>query len=164
MSAFIVGADHIDALITAARRLSIDHNQATFRWYTVQDGDAVHHHLDHTNEHEVGAMLLTENYRSVNYRYGQSEATPPYTHKPWFPGPDISGASLSDQRQLVVLFKAIHCYEYQCCETPDWEQSSAHDFCRALKALAERSLPGYRDAAGWELRRADAASAPAASN
>jgi hypothetical protein len=51
---------------------------------------------------------------------------------------------------VVVLIKAIHCYEYQSCEHDEWEKSKAADYCTALESMLVHELPGY-DAAPWGI-------------
>ena len=89
----------------------------------------------------VGFMLLAQNYASVNFRYEDKEESPLYRFRPV--------AHLPHLRPVQIL-KALACYEYQSCETPDWEQTEAHAFCEALRHRVIGQLPGYDDA-GWDL-------------
>ena len=86
-------------------------------------------------------MLYAANVVSVNYRYDQAE---PYEHIPRY--------RHSDRHNLnaVAVLKALNGYEYQACESPDWERSEAHAFCQALKGAAIHALPGY-DEAAWSI-------------
>lgn len=90
----------------------------------------------------VGAMLLGQNRRTVDCRYDESDIEQPYTHAP------------SSARSPAALLKAIDRYEYQSCETPDWEQSEAARFCQELRAHVIRQLPGYDQADTWPIEEA----------
>jgi hypothetical protein len=148
MSAFVVDSEHIDALLTAALHYSRSHGG--FRWY-VGRGDEMKTHqlLSGDNEDAVGAMLIAENRRSVGYRYSTERE---------LPGP-IDTSKLDDYTyhhligypDPLIVLKAVACYRYQSCETPDWEDSDAFAFCTALEHLAINQLPGYDDAPGWSI-------------
>ena len=131
MSAFIVCDEHISAMLRAAALSNLPGDGLAYRWNDES-------HYFNGSAHVVGQKLLDENYRSVNYRYGESDAPRIYTH------PTVS------HKTAVQIIKAIHCYRYQACETPDWEQSEAFAICEALEARAVHCLPGY-DEAEWEI-------------
>ncbi len=142
MSAWIVDKAHINLMINAG--LS---PRDPLQWF--HNGDW--HKLEHGNTDQVGQMLLDECIRSVSTRYEDSPVTDlpgradaaylvPFKHKLAY-GPPAA----------AIVFKQIHCYEYQSCETDDWEQTEAHAFCRDLEDHLIRRLPGYEDAPwGWE--------------
>ncbi|MDN5934193.1 MAG: hypothetical protein L0I24_24500 [Pseudonocardia sp.] len=104
MSAFTVNAAHIDAIVNASRAFG--------------GGELI----DQRAADLIGTMLWDENYRSVNYRYTESEPTPDYRA-------ELVDADLSP----VAVLKAIDCYEYQSCESPDWGQTRAHAYVTALR-------------------------------
>lgn len=139
MSAFIVSHDHIDALLTFAKdkrmldRLSylVDRNAAKPLTAT-----------------EIGRVLLAENERSVNYRYREEEShAHEYNFKPFEPF-----ALMQFPKKLAWVLKACSCFDYQACETDDYEQSIARKIIRAIEAKAIGCLPGYEDAP-WEINR-----------
>lgn len=140
MSAYIVEREHIAYLIDAAERLA-SRQRSNFSWY--HEGQR-HELTDH--ETEAGQMLWDENVRSVNYRYADSlpstrthlglDEQEVYKHH--------SKARLAIDP--VQVLKSIRCLEYQSCETPDWEASSAHAFLRSLMLYAISNLAGYEDA------------------
>lgn len=161
MSAFVVGTDHIDAMLTAG--LTLARPYGPMRWYLpeppgpacYQEGEpwgpaagawAREYRRELTKEtaNEVGAMLLLENLHSVNHRYTEAEAPPAYRFRPLPGHPDP-----------VVVLKAIDCYEYQSCEHPGWKTSEAYAFCDALRRTCIASLAGYDTAPGWEVRSRD---------
>src|SRR5690348_7047317 len=90
---------------------------------------------------QAGAILWGENYRSVNYRYRETAETPAYA----FTEPPVSWTP--DQ-----LTKILGCYEYQACESRDWEETEAHRMCADLAASLERE--------GANRESADADTAP----
>jgi len=54
----------------------------------------------------------------------------------------------------VQTLKAIACFDYQACETDDWQQSEAFAFCEALRDRAINKLPGYSEAK-WGIDEPD---------
>lgn len=102
MSAWIVSRDHIDVLVTALKLNRL---------------------LDPELANGAGEKLWTENYRSVNYRYGERKRRPQYSYR--------EQAIMSP----VTLYKQVKCYAYQSCEHPKWMESAARVW---MDALAER--------------------------
>ena len=140
MSAFVLGKEHIAAMVRGAWA------SRDFSWY---DG-AAWHTLDYQTALGVGRMLLDANVRSVAYRYPDEriEDLPgPLSHEwtepfmDWYPTRRCPSP--------VSLLKLISCYEYQSCEVPGFEQSEAYRFCQALRASAIGRLPGYEEGP-WE--------------
>lgn len=71
----------------------------------------------------IGRMLLAENYSSVNYRYSENDNAPDYR------------ATLTDaELSPIAVLSALHCYEYQSCEHPEWQTSDARIYCEAVRA------------------------------
>ena len=131
MSAFMVPIEHIRAMVNAG--LNVEYGPMT--WLTAGV-------LMPSTAEQVGAMLFAENQRSVNYRYNEHEIEEHYTHGP------------SSLRSPLEILLAIACYEYQSCETPDWEQSEAAAFCRKLRMHRIVQRPGYGDAQAWPITTA----------
>jgi hypothetical protein len=125
MSAYIVSHDTIDVLVTFA----ID-NRINFR---VGNVDCVSELASAT---EIGKLLLLENERSVQFRY---------------PGDDNAGLpGTVGERASNYEFKRSEClrefmrehadeYDYQACETNDYEQSVAYQIIQAIEAELEKS-------------------------
>lgn len=145
MSAFIVSHDHIDALVTFAV-----HHKLRYR--------ANDRMIDITadNATEVGAILLQENTRSVLYRYrGRTEDTAPgrkdetvanYVFR------SFERIKLLPQHKLVgLILSGCSCFDYQACETEDYEQSTAYRIIDAIRTEAVRMVPKYD--APWEITR-----------
>ena len=130
MSAFIVHKAHIDALVTFANA----HNLLSYQNLTP---DA------------AGDILACQNYRSVNYRYRESHPTPVYRFR---------FHSLPPATELVTILKACACYDYQACETPDYERTEAARLVARIRNKAIELLPGWGDAP-WGIEPAHAPAA-----
>jgi hypothetical protein len=134
MSAFIVNHKHIDALVSAMLDAHMSYWDGHNRVYVTR-----------ANAEEIGRILLEENVRSVLYRYGGRI------------GDDEKQAAASycfvyalRSRSPVQIIKAVHCLDYQSCETTDWETTLAWRICQALLSNTTSRLPGY-EAAAWEI-------------
>jgi hypothetical protein len=161
MSAFIVGREHIDALL----RLGLAPPMiGPLRWFDgpPQDEWTLSEFQEHSrtltleSADEVGRMLWAENVRSIHYRYPDTLAGGTY------PGPNGFSAEeafeytypvfgLGRQPSPVEGLKLIDCLEYQSCEHPQWRSSEAFQFCDALCGRLINRLPGYA-LAPWEWR------------
>lgn len=140
MSAYVVSQAHIDLLVSAAvtwRRLD---------FYNSPSLSGAPELSQTTNPDAIGAALWAENVRSVNYRYNSEEAetVPAYTWRDLHP----TGAPLA----LIVL-KACDCFDYQACETEDYESRWAARWIDQLRKQAISQLPGYDKAPGWGYER-----------
>lgn len=141
MGCFVVDKTHIDAMVEVAIRGPRDRQGG---WYRPVCWDL-------NNADALGQMLWMENHRSVSYRYPDSVGQD-------LPGPagltlaDIEAYRFTSSHQLsaVEALKAISCYEYQACETPDWKESEAYKFCDSLRGMLISVLPGYA-AAAWGI-------------
>lgn len=148
MSAFVVGKEHIDLLITAG--IVLTRPYGPLRWNTSADeNEWKPNQLDHENAADIGRMLWLENYASVDRLYGDDE----------LPGPvgltfdKVSKyvfRAVNGSLDPVVVLKAIDCYEYQSCEHPGWKTSQARRFCDSLRRACISKLKGY-DEAPWEF-------------
>lgn len=146
MSAFIVSHDHIDALMSyaLAHRLS---------YYVPAVPPAVGGAsitVTSFNVTEVGRILLDENERSVRARY--SDYAP--GELPGTIGEESGGYTFRQFPALpaVHVLKACQCFDYQACETDDYEATLAHTIVNAIRSAAVRDLPGY-EKAPWEINR-----------
>ena len=117
MSAFIVGNDHIDALMTFCIDKRVSFYNGVER---VQ--------ITNQNAEEIGRILLDENVKSVHYRYeGRIE------NDELNAGADYSFRRFSHYAGPLSPLKIIwgvRCLEYQSCEHPEWEQSIAWRICQ----------------------------------
>lgn len=165
MSAFIVGHDHIDAILTVASRGAYGFHPGDTRgkvsWWRNDPEEVSWQELEErairpgaTDEEltEIGRMLLTENQASVSYRYPEDS-----------PGelPGTIGEAAANYRFHPVFeldtrpetgFGLIACLRYQSCEHPGWKRSEAFRFCEAFEAAMILRLPGM-ETAPWEWQR-----------
>jgi hypothetical protein len=146
MSAFIVSHDHIDALLSFAK----DKRMLKQIAYYVQPSKA-----DKLGWTDIGRVLLAENDRSVCHRY--SDCTPG--------GEEVAGYGfryfepfihMAHTKKCVWIIKNCDCFDYQACETDDYDQSTAHRIIAAIRGAAIRCLPDY-EAAPWGIDRRNAA-------
>lgn len=144
MSAWIVSAHHIDALVEAACRTS--RYGTTLRYF--HQGDC----YECRDPTEVGEMLLAECVKSVAYRYSD-------TRDEDLPGWSVRPETYRFRTPRVFkpeeLLNALDSYEYQSCEHPDWRESQAFAFCQALRDRLIGELPAYRAATTWDIEEDD---------
>jgi hypothetical protein len=124
MSAFTLGTDHIDLLITVAMRIPGFNEQVV--------------NIPKTAD-LLGQDLVDENYASVNYRYASHDdpETPPEYH--WQPVAEVQAEKLS-ALLLLQIINAVNCYDYQTCEHPAWTDSKAFWVSQAIAAWCETKL------------------------
>ena len=145
MSAFVVSKAHIDYLVHAACTLNINYTAVYFDRQRV----------DFTNADDIGRKLWATNVASVLYRYPDCSL-----HSGTMPGPaDLDHESLATYTlpafsrlkfDIVTALKAVDCYEYQSCETPEWSTLPAYQFSQQLRSALIGRLPGYEQAP-WEI-------------
>lgn len=130
MSAFIVSATHVNALVTYAvdRKVSFYFANA-------------HTDITARNAAEIGRMLMDENVRSVATRYRGG-----ITGDEKNAGADYRFERFNTPLTPVEVIKACHCLSYQCCETDDWEETKAYRILDAIQDAATQALPGYEKA------------------
>lgn len=130
MSAFIVDKQHIDNIV------------ATAMAYRMRQA---------AHPTQLGRMLWVENTKSVAYRYSDHPDFPEFSD---VAEAETYGFNAYSARSLtaVEVLKAINCLEYQSCEHPGWQTSTARVFLDEMRSEAINHLPGY-DAAPWEWKR-----------
>jgi hypothetical protein len=78
----------------------------------------------------IGQRLVDTNYASVNYRYSEHQKPHGFAYqvpaKPYSP---------------IVIIKQCHCYGYQSCEHPEWEDSWERICIEMLERMAVAKLP-----------------------
>ncbi len=149
MSAFVVDAAHIDALLSAAINGPTDRSGSRHGWHPPY----VHELLDASeplgadNASAAGRALMEECIASVSYRYPDSIGE--------LPGPiptplpeQYEWTDLGRVMTAVEACKTIACFEYQSSEHPGWAQSGVRAFCSELRAAMVTRIDGY-DAAPW---------------
>lgn len=137
MSAFVCMPEHLGALAAAM----------------------AHYEIDFDIE-RMAEVLAKENIRSVAFRY-------PSDPDGGRPGPclydheivqfAVAYAVHYHRHGLPVngrdLINMIRCYEYQTCETPDWEQTEAVEKVRMLRYRIQRMEPIFlmKPKVDWEF-------------
>ena len=84
-------------------------------------------------------ILLRENYRSLRARYDDAEI--PHRVKV-----TLGEVMRATQIPAVNVLHSVACFEYQACESDDWDQTDAYKICDQISRAAIRRLPGYDDA------------------
>lgn len=143
MSAFMVSRAHVRYLVSAAEaydvrlRGPVPHEPAA-----IVGLDFAPQYIAAREFPELlGQALECENVRSLLVRYpGDRDMirTDPYTHE------------TALQVKPVWVLKACDCYDYQACESPDYEQSFAARLVNQIRHAAVNALPGY-DGAPWGI-------------
>ncbi|HBD95161.1 MAG TPA: hypothetical protein DC057_13430 [Spirochaetia bacterium] len=106
MSAFIVNKKHIDYLVSALYYSNKDYQNK---------------YMDIQELNKIGQTLVNANYKSVNYRYNESEKPYKYIFSQIF------------TIYFIQTLKAINCLDYQSCEYPGWERSKAKKILNQIK-------------------------------
>lgn len=169
MSAFMVNKVHIDQLVSLAILGPVGEARpdrwGTLRWYTVPSlrGRTIGQHNDvlrearRENADDIGAMLMHENLRSLEYRYPDildGGQVPGPVHEYWHDA--YTYQRPRRQATAVEGLKAIDGYTYQSCEHDEWDTSEALQFCEALKDALISCLDGYNEAPWtWQQKDAD---------
>lgn len=142
MSAFFVGVDHINAMLTVAKALKVYVPSPT-------EGEPYRQadRLPQESFDALGRLLIEENIKSLAARYPDDYAK--LLNK--FKVDDYKFVEDDDFLQRHALTDAIHlveCYEYQSCEHDGWEGSWAHKFSNALARKAALTIPESIDPGG----------------
>ena len=124
MSAFVVSNNHINSIVRWASVNNIAFSYGPNQIWRVPG-----------NEDATAQMLLDENVRSVNFRY--KESTEPES---------IKFQNTAPMLTPMGVLKAIHCLEYQSCETDEWERTKAARLLATIEREAIYRLPGYEEA------------------
>jgi hypothetical protein len=143
MSIYVLSDNHINALLTyaIAHRISLPVRDADGSIRTALD-------LSKSADQQKAADILhTQNVRSVCFNYPEDNADEYglITFKRyWHNG--IAGQCISG----VQVIKACECYDYQSCETDDYEQTTAKLIIASISRHAISELPGYEEAE-WSI-------------
>lgn len=136
MSCYIIDKKDMKKIVLAFRKFAADQHTSLVR---------IPGEVDHSDITEietmsrVGQILVNQNYRSYNYRY--HEKTEPEVF-------EITGQDLMYVPRLtpVETLKALASYDYQACETPDYEDTAACKLANLIRYYAINALPGYEEA------------------
>lgn len=131
MSAVMVSGDHISYLLSAA--MAYTRGPLLFWRASSRHGAAVGllRTRDFQSARATGQMLWHENTRSVRYRYSRPANTPRFVFDPIPP----------EQITVTGALKLLASYAHQSSECPDWEDTEAAAFCRALRLELVAVLP-----------------------
>lgn len=143
MSAFFVTDAHINVMLTFAlqNRILLPDPDTPNVTVDLHGGD---------NATRIGRALLLQNSRSMVARYGTNlkmipELAQYERHaKNFVFRPDIRLRSLGTMLPIAII-KASHCFDYQACETDDYETTPAAKIMLALREGAAHYLPHYAD-------------------
>lgn len=170
MSAYDVGPTHIDALLTAGIDMAGPANPLRWYWPEITTEPGAYqagepwgewspalarerrHELTVDTADETGAMLVAQNYASVNHRYNETGEAPAYKFR-----------RMGLDHSPVVVLQALDGYEYQACEGPTWRGSEAYTFCDALRRLCISKLPCPDRVNAWHITERDAFGPPVVS-
>ena len=122
MSAYIVDDKVIDILTKAIIENGIDSDYVSEIGYNSLAMVLVNERYDY-----LGQLLVNQNYDSVNYRYDENDKPPVYH----FTDRDIDNG---------LIYSAIHEYNYQSCETYDYNSTIVN---KMLKDLENKMLIKY---------------------
>jgi|ETNvirnome_2_300_1030623.scaffolds.fasta_scaffold07057_3 hypothetical protein len=128
MSAHQLTATHIAAMVGTYETSSMGHQSAEER-------------------QKLASLLAAENARSVNHRYSGNAAA---QCEPVEVSNRLITHFMLHPLGPGEMLNAIACYEYQACESTDWEATEAHRLCRRMSGLTARRVPGY-DSAPWGI-------------
>lgn len=143
MSAHALDNRDVDALLTAGLK---EKDTGPLRWWW--DNPTREGELTYETAHEVGAMLLAENWRALNYLHNADETPPAYRYTR-YTGPLYP---------LRAIKLAEYC-RYQCDDHPGWENSEAQAFITKLIGRLISQLPGYWDEP-WGMSDTDRLTVP----
>lgn len=118
MSAYVVSNELIAAIVQRLVESGAPQYFFDGKWQT------------HTAE-KLGQILTNENYRSVNYRYGEKKRPRRFKRVP--------------TREMTPgqILGACNCLDYQSCETENWGQTEAYAILQSVKEVMIRQVPGY---------------------
>jgi len=136
MSAFIVTDEHITAMLSSvtSRHPGDGAYYRRSEQYNDENGcQTIQHFGGHTQY--LGQILVDQNFRSVNCRYGEEYEAEKFVNKPNM-----------RPRTPVEVIKLCDCYHYQSCETGDYYESEAWAIVNAIRERAIHNLPGYAEA------------------
>lgn len=153
MSAYTVDLEHIHVLVRAGQGFGADGDRIVWKSDAPLDAPGVEAGPNRTPDqtyrravnaaaNDIGQMLVSANWRSVNYRYDENEIEPVYQYT----------QPRRVDREPVEILSAISCLEYQSSEFPEWADSEAARYLEALRKAQIWRLPGMSDAA-WEISR-----------
>jgi hypothetical protein len=145
MSAWMLDSEQMNVILYFAGAGSgIPGNRHGGAWIELPSGWT---HITDQNASEVGAILLDQNRKSVNYRYSEDEIEQVYVYRK----PAARDRWGDVTWSLVDAAKALASYRYQSCETNDWEQTTAYRIATRIAEHYLSLMPGYEESDGWSI-------------
>ena len=137
MSAYMVSDKHINTLLTWAN--------AEFQG-KVYANDQTYDSSQVKDLQELAQVLVDENIRSLKERY------PGYNLKEFLGVTGKIEFEFTNGKTFtpVEIIKLCDCYDYQACETGDYETTTANKVVDAIRQKAISMLNGY-DQAEWSI-------------
>ena len=136
MSCFIVSNDHLDAILNFCK---------------VHSGPRVNNFPDGMRFDEeltnIGRQLMQVNIAAFRSAYQGR-------HCEDLPTEDYQYTRPARVLTPIEFYKAVDCLAYQCCDWPDWDQSSYRPLLESWQRKALHLLPKFTeqyDAAAWSL-------------
>lgn len=147
MSAFFVGTDHVNAMLSYVNALVRQSSMPM-----PPDGAHQKDTGDVAALTEIGKALLSENIKSLQARYPSDwqEMVDSDVNAFAF---DFDSAFVYDRRNPHTdVIGLCECYEYQSCEHDGWSDSFGKHFSEWLVRQAIRKLPGSENTP-WHYER-----------
>jgi hypothetical protein len=128
MSCFMVSDDHITYMLCALYEFT----------------PSAHGKPDKDELTRLGGILQRECALSVTTRYREETRREDLAYTLLI-GP-FKLSPVRQQLDAVTALKQVACYEYQACESPNWQHSEARKVCRKIERAIIQALPGYEKA------------------
>jgi hypothetical protein len=137
----LIGADHLDLLVTAAiqYRQLISPTTAAF-------SPAGSTRATAASPREAGQLLLEENLAAARWRVSRGRGRAPVQLLEYSFRPVLTPWT------AVEVIKAVHAYQHDTADSPGWSGSAAHHLTGSIERAATQHLPGYAQAL-WTWRR-----------
>ena len=136
MSAFLMSNDEFNTIISHF----IDPNNRTGEGAWLKIGDR-YDYLSAQNSAEVAEILRAENVRSISAKYGDGNVEP-YEFE-YIPS--------ARKRPVGNIIGALDCYEYQACESDDWNESNALEIVQGLRKHLLKTIAEKDDTYTWGI-------------
>lgn len=141
MSAFVVENNHINAILNYLHEHSKKNTCKYVSNYNL---------TDHEDLTKIGQILLDENIRSVAFRY---KAKTELIFADFATSQQQKFDFVLNQKQKftsIQILKALHCLEYQSCESPCFKSTQAYELIHEIEYITICNLQGYAEAE-WTL-------------
>lgn len=159
MSCFQVNKDTLDLLASASfwtdrqiySRFAPETERLNDLVQMYADGEnvlGIHSTQEHATIQAIGEELMRANIKSVLARYNDGAEMIGYDTYTAEPIKEWQGVATIED-----VLGAIFCYEYQSCESEDWRNSWASEYCNALRKNICAKLSDGR----WEYERPEGA-------